>query len=120
MKINSRLNEKIPPIKFVIGAVLALVIFSYGLYEAHDLIFGPSLEITSPLDGATTNDPYISIKGSAQRISKIIINGRQIFTKDNGYFDEPLLLGYGYNIIEVKVEDQFGRGIEKTMRVVLE
>lgn len=111
---------KLPPLKILIGLALAVIILGYGLYEAHDLIYGPVLIVNSPTDGATISDPLIPIKGVTKRIAKIFINGRQVFTRDDGSFTESLLLGYGYNIIEVKVQDQFGRQIVKTVRVVLE
>lgn len=111
--------KKLPPLKILIGLTLALIILFYGLYEAHDLIFGPVLIVNSPTDGQITKEPQISIKGETKRIAKIFINGRQIFTHDDGSFNESLLLGYGYNIIEVRVRDQFGRQIKKTLRVVL-
>lgn len=119
MKFNPQLQKKLPPLKILIGLGLAIIIFSYGLYEAHDLIFGPVLIINTPTDGQTVNDPLIKIEGQAKRIAKIFINGRQFFTRDDGSFEEPLLLGYGYNIIEVKVQDQFGRSITKTLNLVL-
>ena len=119
MKINPQFQEKLPPLKILIGLTLAIIILFYSLYEAHDLIFGPVLIVNSPSDGQTIKDPLISIKGQTQRIAKIFMNGRQIFTHNDGSFDEPLLLGYGYNIIEVKVQDQFGREISKTMRIML-
>lgn len=111
---------KLPSLKILLGLTLAIIILVYGLYEAHDLIYGPVLVVNSPTDGATSNDPLVSIRGVTKRIAKIFINGQQVFTRDNGSFAEPLLLGYGYNIIEVKVQDQFGRQIVKTVRVVLE
>jgi hypothetical protein len=78
------------------------------------------LVISSPTDGAIVNEPLISIKGTTKRIAKIFIDDRQIFTRNDGSVTEPLLLGYGYNIIKVKVQDQFGREIVKTVRVVLD
>jgi len=119
MKTNLKFKEKLPALKILIGLALAVIILFYGLYEAHDIIYGPLLIISSPTDGETLKDPIISVKGTTKRIAKIFISGRQVFTQDDGSFDVPLLLGYGYNIIEVKVQDQFGREITKEMRVVL-
>ena len=120
MKSNLKLNEKLPPLKTLIGLGLGLIIAIYGLYEAFDLLSGPVLEIEYPANGQTIKDPLITIKGKTKRISKIFINGRQFFTGDDGSFNESLLLGYGYNIIEIKVQDQFGRQITKTLSLVLD
>ncbi len=119
MKISLSRETKLPPLKILLGLILTLTILIYGLYEVHNLIFGPTLVVSSPTDGQTLKDPLVEIKGSTKRIAKIFINGRQVFTRNDGTFDEPLLLGYGYNIIEIKVQDQFGRQITKTLHLVL-
>ena len=113
------IQTKLPPLKILIGLALTIIILMYGLYEAYDLIYGPVLVVNFPTDGNSVNDPLISVRGTTKRIAKIFIDGRQVFTRDGGSFVEPLLLGYGYNIIEVKVQDQFGRQIVKTIRIVL-
>lgn len=120
MKISPQFQEKLPPVKILIGLLLAIIIIAYGFYESHNLIYGPSLVVETPLDGETIRDPLISVTGKTKRIAKIFLNGKQIFTRDDGTFDEPLLLGYGYNIIGIKVQDQFKREVIKTIRVVLE
>jgi hypothetical protein len=119
MKIDQKSQTKLPSLKILVGLGLTLIILVYGLYEAHDLIYGPFLAVDSPIDGQTIKDPLISVNGQTKRIAKMFINGQQVFTHDDGSFTEPLLLGYGYNIIEVRVQDQFDRQIVKTMRVVL-
>lgn len=119
MKFKHQILEKLPPLKILIGLFLALIALSYSVYEGYDLLAGPSLIVTNPKDGQEFKDPLIKIEGKTKRIAKIFIVGRQIFARDDGYFQEKLLLGYGYNIIEVKVQDQFGREITKTLRLVL-
>lgn len=120
--MNSNLDKKygLRSIKMVAGSILAIMIIAYGLFESFAILSGPTLEVTSPVDGATLNDPLIRVEGQTKRIAKILINDRQIFASDDGRFSEPLLMGSGYNIIEVEVLDLFGRKITKKIRVVLE
>jgi S-DNA-T family DNA segregation ATPase FtsK/SpoIIIE len=112
------INKKYSP-KILIVLGLATIIALYGLYESFDILCGPSLAVSSPLDGQIVKDSLIQIKGQSKRIAKMSIDGRQVFADSNGNFDEPLLLGYGYNIIQVKVNDRFDRQIVKTLRVTL-
>lgn len=102
----------------IIGA-LALFIALYGLFASKDLLLGPKLVVLSPKTGQTMTDSFVEVKGSAKRIAKIYLNGRQIFTDDAGNWDESLLLSYGYNIITVSAEDRFGRTVIKKLELVL-
>ncbi|MCX6712872.1 MAG: hypothetical protein NTY66_01545 [Candidatus Vogelbacteria bacterium] len=119
MNFSSKSRLSLNP-KTVAGLLLVILVIGYGLFEAYDLVRGPSLVILTPQNGALLRDPLVEVTGIAKRTAKIQISGRQIFAQSDGSFKEPLLLGSGYNIIEVKVEDQFGRRINKKIEVVLE
>ena len=47
------------------------------------------------------------------------MNGRPIYTDENGDFEEELILASGLNIIELKARSRFGREfVEKRMVMV--
>ncbi|MEX2515252.1 MAG: hypothetical protein WD335_03950 [Candidatus Paceibacterota bacterium] len=100
------------------GAFLALIV-GYGMYQAEDFRTGPVIQITSPQDGYQADEPMLSLVGKAERVSYLSLNGRQIYTDTNGYFDEELLLTDGYNIITVAGRDAFDRHTEEHVRVIL-
>ncbi len=109
------------PFAYTTTIVIALVIFFglYGLLRAKEFIRGPNLSIASPQDGAEIHDTDLEIRGSAKNISNISLNGRQIFTNNEGEFKEHLLLPLGYTIIEVKASDRFGREVSLRRGVTL-
>ena len=120
MNYNQLEGNRFKSLRIIVGLSLAIIIIAYSLFEAFDILCGPTLIISSPQNGQTIKDSLIQINGSTKRIAKMYIDGRQIFAHNDGGFSEPLLLGYGYNIIEVKVTDQFGRQITKKLGLVLE
>jgi hypothetical protein len=61
----------------------------------------------------------LKLAGHVERIAYLSLNGRQIYTDTNGYFDEELLLTDGYNIITVAGRDAFDRQTEDHVRVIL-
>ena len=99
--------------------IVGVIIF-YGYFEARNFLLGPSLTIFSPASGQTKGDSLVEVRGEAKRIAKIYLNDRQIFTRNDGSFDEPLILSAGYNIIEIKAQDEIGRQVKKTVEIVLE
>ena len=104
-----------------IGTIAAIIFFSlfaiYGLFEVAKVALGPSLTITSPKDIDTVSNALIDVSGRAVRAAYLTINDRQIFADPNGAFSDKLLLLPGYNIIEVKVKDKFGK--EKSKRIAI-
>jgi len=106
-------------LKMLVLIIVVSVIGSYAYDRTREFVAGPSIVISSPLDGAVLDSPYVKITGEAQNISHIVLNGRQIFTNEAGVFDEPLLLYPGYNIISVQAKDRFDRTVEKRTRLMV-
>ena len=103
----------------VIAAVLFFgAIAGYAYSKTHDLFLGPDIVIFSPGNGSTVSQPLVTIHGEAQKIAKLFLNGREIFTNQAGEFREELLLAKGYNVIKLAAEDKFDRVVEKTLELV--
>jgi len=102
------------------GALAAFFLFiiTYAYIELKDVVRGPELEISTPLNGSTTNTSLVNIHGKASHISFIHLNDRKIFTDEFGSFSEQLLLYPGYNIITITAEDRFARSITKKVEIV--
>lgn len=111
------LKERISA-KAIITILVVVVILTYSGFKFKDLISGPDIVLYSPSDGSSLNNELINIKGRADRITQIYLNGRKIFTDQDGNFEEPLLLSSGYNAFELKAEDKFGREIVRKLQVV--
>lgn len=94
------------------------VLFGYAAFRAKDLVLGPRLEIASPSSGAVIDESLVEIQGEAKNISFLTLNGNKIFTDEEGFFKEKLLLSYGYNVITVAAKDRFGRVNTKTIQLV--
>lgn len=94
----------------IASSVLILVgIASYGAYQARAYLSGPHLIIESK----TREGWLMALAGTAERIAFLSLQGKQIFTDENGRWQETLLLLPGYNNITVAATDRFGRKTEK-------
>lgn len=100
----------------MLTVLAAILVFAY--FKTANLVSGPAIDIISPTNAMTYQDNFIEIKGSAERIAKIYLNNRQIFTDTSGVFREPLLLFPGYNILTLRAEDKFGRQVIKKLHIV--
>jgi hypothetical protein len=99
----------------IILAILGML--AYVLFQARFLLLGPQIALIDT-PAPVQNNQIIHIKGKASNISKISLNGRQIFTDTSGYFDEALVLENGYTIATIEATDRYGRTTEVVKQFV--
>lgn len=102
--------------RFVI-ILSVLFIICYGIFNARNLILGPSIEIWTPTAEAKTEEAVIVVKGQAKNIAAISLNERPISVDPDGIFQEKLFLSPGFNTIEVKATDRFKKERVESIRV---
>ena len=90
----------------------------YVLFQARFLILGPRVVIESPRDAEVLTSALVTARGSVTNAAWITLNGKQIFTDEEGRWEEKLLVSPGTSIMTVRVRDRFGREREKSVRVI--
>ncbi len=100
--------------------LLILIIAGYAFYQARNIIFGPHITLSAPVNGETYANPAIDIKGVVTNAAYFAIDDNPVLLDKNGDFDEQLLLGDGYNIIKVDARDQFGKNKQILLQVILQ
>ncbi len=105
----------------ILFGVLFLISFIiYTGFEAQKIIYGPRISISEPQDEETFyQNGAIKVIGTAKNISFITLDGRQIFTDQNGNFEEDFVLQPGYNIITLTAKDRYGKEITKVLHLDL-
>lgn len=108
--------------KLIIGVtIITVVAISLGVYiylQSKEYIRGPVLTIEEPISGSRVLAPRVTVRGTAHSISYLTLNGRTIFTDEQGRFKEALLLPLGYSIITLEAKDRFGHSVEKRLELV--
>ncbi len=104
-------------IKFCVIVLSAVLLVSYGIFNARNLIMGPVIEIFSPATDTETGEKMLTIKGRVRNASFISLNEKPIFVDPNGLFEEKLLLSPGSNIMEIKAKDRFKKEVLKTIKI---
>ncbi len=100
--------------------LMTVFLIGYGLFQARDYLRGPQLTLDNPSNGAVVKNVVVSIRGKAEDISRLTLNGRAIFTDAHGNFSEQLLLAPGLNIIKLEAQDKFGKLVSIERMVSLE
>lgn len=108
--------------KLTLATVLigTLVVGFLGLvvYNVKDMVFGTPLVVHAAADGSTVSDTYLPITGSAKHAQSITINGLAIGVDRQGNFNDGVILSPGYNIVEVRETDRFGKTKTDTLHLV--
>ena len=98
---------------------LFVLFFLYVLFQARFLILGPQVWVSYPKDGEVVANSIIMMSGVARNAAWLTLNGRQIFTDEEGVWSEKLIVSPGLSIMTVSARDRFGRETEKIVRIVL-
>ena len=102
-------------VRIVLG-VFFLLLIGYALYEARGLFYGPVIFV--PEEAVTVSDAYTIIKGRADRITELRLNGKTIPVTENGEFEEPYLLAKGSNRLILEARDARGRRAQKVLDII--
>lgn len=89
----------------------------YILFQARFIIEGPEIALTSE-HLTTYTDRMVMLEGTVHNIVRMSLNGRQIYTDENGNFKEALVLENGYTIATLHAEDRYGRTKDLTQGFV--
>src|SRR3989338_5732445 len=101
---------------YIALGIFFLIVLGYTYYEARGLLFGPSISVSSKV--TEVHEPFIVIKGQADRIASLSMNGKNIPVTENGAFEEPYLLSPGYNRIVLDASDKYGRTRRQEIEIV--
>ena len=93
-----------------------MLLVGYGIYEAQGILYGPLIDV--PSEAMTVSDPYTLVRGRAQRITELRLNGRQISVTEKGKFEEPYILAEGSNHLILDARDARGRTTRKFIMVI--
>ncbi len=96
---------------WLLTGLLLLALLAYIAYQARFLLVGPQISI-EPAPATALEERTITIRGAANNISRITLNGRQIYTDPEGTFAELVVLHEGYNLLTIAAVDRYGRTSE--------
>jgi hypothetical protein len=104
-------------IKVIGSLILLIAIVSYVAFQARFLIMGPQITLDET-PNTEQNMRIVTLSGKAFNISRLWLNDRQIYTDENGYFKEALVLENSYTISTLRATDRYGRETSVTKSFV--
>lgn len=105
--------------KHIFFILLGFLLITYFAYQGRFLIVGPTIGFESHRDGQVVSEPILILTGRARNVARLELNGRQIFTNEDGLWSEKLILREGLSIMTLIGKDRFGREKTKGLRIFL-
>jgi len=96
--------------------IFFLLVIAYAYFEVQGILFGPKINIVSTLTIVT--DPYITIRGTADHIATLTMNGEPISVTEQGAFEQPFVLAPGDNHIFFDAKDKYGRVSQRDVEIM--
>jgi hypothetical protein len=95
-------------LQFIGLLIVFCLIVAYVAFQARFLITGPQIVLEHE-PNTQQNERLVTLSGTAFNITHLWLNDRQIFTNEEGYFSEALVLENGYTITTLRAKDRYGR-----------
>lgn len=92
-----------------IAFIALLGISLYGGFKLFPLLAGPSVLITSPIDGSSFPSHTVLIAGVAEHTETLHLNGAVLPIDEKGGFSKTLTLPSGGAILSLTATDRFGK-----------
>lgn len=105
-------------LKMSLITIFFVLIIIYAFYRSKDLIFGVKIKNVNITDNQTINESVTKITGIAKNAINLSLNGKEISIDQAGNFNETIALLPGYNIINLKALDKFGKSDEKNYKLI--
>lgn len=117
---KSRVPRFVVTPKVITAAIVILVAIGgfYYLYrEIGRFAALPRLVVTEPMGDTSVEGDSITISGFTDQDAKLTINDQPVMVKDNGEFQENILLQEGVNAIAISSVNRFGKTAVRALNV---
>lgn len=104
--------------RLTIIVAVVLLLLGYAIFNTRLLISGPKIILEDLYNGMTVENDLIEIRGVAEGISYLSLNGRQIYVDQNHNFKEKVLLTDKINYIEIFAKDKFEKTQTKKITIL--
>jgi hypothetical protein len=96
--------------------IFFILILIYAYFESRAMLYGPRISV--PTGTIIVDEPYTIIRGQAENIAELRINGTIVPVTEDGRFEEEYLVAHGQNYVVLDARDKYGRTQQETIEVV--
>lgn len=113
-KIN--INPK--TLSFALLGLFIVFVLGYLFYQVNAINRPPSIEITSPSDGARIPSSSLVIQGRTAIGATLSIEGKSVLVDSSGNFKQPVSIGPGEKVLTFVATNNFGKQSTKQLLII--
>lgn len=116
VKKNYTKNNKLSVSLRSVFIILFLFLAFYFFYEISLFILPAKISLNNT--SFITSEKNFLLKGQAIRAKSVLLNGKDLYLNEKGFFEETLVLEKGVNNIELKALNPLGRETVKILTII--
>lgn len=101
-------------------AVIGIGLASYFWWATANIVTPPKITVIAPVDGMVTTDPSVTVSGRTESEVTLRVNGKEVTTDSDGFFQDTLELADGLNVIKVVGAKKHSKETVVTRRIIVE
>lgn len=107
---------------FFTMATLFLFVLAAGyiILKSSPIFLFPRLVVDEPIHGAHIAGNLVGIKGVTDPMTRVTINGFEVYSDEDGKFDLKLPFPKGFQILDVRVANKVGRESRVVHHVIVD
>ncbi|MEK9183326.1 MAG: hypothetical protein AAB849_02345 [Patescibacteria group bacterium] len=105
--------RRVAALTVVAGLLIYLGINLRGTFST------PPLDVETPIDNSVSAAPNLLVKGLTNPETRVQVNGHEVISNIQGFFEEPIVLNPGLNVIVVKAIKKYGQSTTLIRNVIL-
>lgn len=115
---RSKININPKTLGFALLAVFIVFVLSYLFYQVNAINKPPSIEITSPSNGARIASSSLVIQGRTEIGASLSIEGKSVLVDSLGNFKQPVSIGPGEKVLTFVAVNNFGKQATKQLLII--
>jgi len=96
----------------------SIPLFTYVCFESYAVFMGPRIALESLHEITTVSNSLLVIRGSAENIATLSLNGSAIATTPEGTFAESVLMAPGHNTVVLTATDKAGNRKDQALTIM--
>jgi hypothetical protein len=93
-----------------------VLLIGYGMYAASALLWGPRIAL--PEGTIIVSEPHALIRGAAENVASLALNGTVVTMTEEGVFEKQVALMPGTNRFVLTAHDKYGRSREEALDIL--
>lgn len=107
-------------IKYAGSGIVIILLLVYIGWGVNRIFTPPELLISEPINSLITDDRQVWVKGETEKEVLLTINGQEVISDRQGYFENQIDLQKGLNVIKITAQKKHSKENVQYLQIIVE